>query len=79
MVTMAEAARRLGKNYGSVIQSVRHGNVPHVRNGPRQVLIPESYLDIWASRGHTPRRHQDVTERLHACFLRAKELNRVGV
>lgn len=79
MVTMAEAARRLGKDYGTVIQSVRHGNVPHIRTGPRQVLIPESYLPIWAARGHSPRRAGEVTERLEACFVRAKELNRVGV
>lgn len=79
MVTMAEAARVLGKNYGTVIQSVRNGNVPHVRTGPRKVLIPASFLPEWADRGHTPHRHAEVTERLHACFLRAKELNRVGV
>jgi excisionase family DNA binding protein len=79
MVTMAEAARRLGKHYGTVMQSVRLGNVPHVRSGPRKVLIPESYLPVWAERGKTPPRRQDVTDRLHACFLRAKELNRVGI
>ena len=78
MVTMAEAARLLEKDYGTVIQSVRNGNVPHVRTGPRQVLIPKSYLRTWAMRGHSPVRHADVTDRLHACFLRAKELNRVG-
>jgi excisionase family DNA binding protein len=79
MVTMAEAARRLGKSYGVVIQSVRHGNVPHVRTGPRKVLIPESYLATWAARGHCPSRSGEVTARLEACFLRARELNRVGV
>ncbi len=79
MVTMAEAARRLGKDYGTVIQSVRKGNVPHIRTGPRQVLIPESYLPVWASRGHSPRRRADLTEQLEACFRRAKELNRVGI
>lgn len=79
MVTMAEAARRTGKSYDVVLQSVRKGNVPHVRTGPRKVLIPESYLPIWAERGNQPRRRQDVTERLEACFQRAKELNRVGV
>ena len=79
MVTMAEASRRLGKSYAVVIQAVRHGNVPHVRSGPRKVLIPESYLPVWAERRRSPRRHPDVTERLHACYLRAKELNRVGV
>jgi excisionase family DNA binding protein len=79
MVTMAEAARRLGKNYATVIQSVRKGNVPHVRTGPRQVLIPESYLDVWATRGHSPARSADVTARLEECFAQAKALNRVGV
>jgi hypothetical protein len=79
MVTMAEAARRLGKSYAVIIQAVRLGSVPHVRSGPRQVLIPESYLPVWAARRHSPRRHPDVTARLEACYLRAKELNRVGV
>lgn len=79
MVTMAEAARRTGKSYQVVIQSVRKGNVPHVRTGPRQVLIPESYLQIWAVRGHSPARNVEVTARLDACFRRAKQLNRVGI
>lgn len=79
MVTMAEAARRLGKSYAVVIQAVRLGNVPHVRNGPRKVLIPESYLPIWAERRAAPGRHPDVTARLEACYVRAKELNRVGI
>lgn len=79
LVTMAEAARRLGKSYGVVIQAVRNGNVPHVRTGPRKVWIPESYLPIWAERGHSPRRHPEVTARLDACFNRAKALNHVGV
>lgn len=79
MVTMAEASRRLGKSYDVVHQSVRHGNVPHIRTGPRKVLIPESYLETWATRGHSPGRHPDVTARLDACFQRAKKLNRVGI
>ena len=79
MVTMAEAARRLGKSYAVVIQAVRLGSVPHVRGGPRKVLIPESYLPIWAARRRAPRRHPDVTARLEACYQRARELNRVGV
>jgi len=79
MVTMAEAARRLGKSYEVVIQSVRKGNVPHVRTGPRKVLIPESYLPIWAARAHTPSRSPELLTQLHARFLRAKELNHVGV
>lgn len=79
MVSMAEAARRLGKDYGTVIQSVRKGNVPHRRLGPRKVLIPESYLAVWAARGHTPTRSAELTTQLEACFRRAKELNRVGI
>jgi hypothetical protein len=79
MVTMAEAARWLGKSYAVVIQAVRLGSVPHVRSGPRKVLIPESYLPVWAARRVTPGRHPEVTARLEECFQRAKELNRVGV
>lgn len=79
MVTMAEAARRTGKSYAVVIQSVRNGNVPHVRTGPRRVLIPESYLPVWIERRHTPARSADVNQRLEACYLRSKELNRVGI
>jgi excisionase family DNA binding protein len=78
MVTMAEAARRLGKDYGTVHQAVKLGSVPHVRTGPRQVLIPESYLDVWANRRRSPVRNEEITRRLHECFLRAKELNQVG-
>lgn len=79
MVTMAEAARILGKSYDVVHQAVDHGSVPHVRAGPRKVLIPESYLPIWAERRQTPTRNPEVTNRLHQCFLRGKELNRVGI
>lgn len=79
MVTMAEAARRLGKDYYTVAQSVRLGNVPHVRLGPRKVQIPESYLPIWAERPKGAARRPDITAQLETCFVRAKELNRVGV
>ncbi len=79
MVTMAEAARLLGKSYGTVIQAVRNGSVPHVRTGPRRVLIPESFLPVWAERGRTPRRDPALTDEMESLYLRAKELNRVGV
>lgn len=79
LVTMAEAARELGKSYGVVLQAVRKGSVPHVRTGPRKVLIPASYLPIWKERGSSPKRSAEVTGRMEACFQRAKELNRVGV
>ena len=79
MVTMAEAARRLGKSYDVVIQAIRKGSVPHVRTGPRKVLIPESYLPIWAERGSSPIRAKGISDRMEALYLRAKELNRVGV
>ena len=78
MVTMAEAARLLGKSYGTVIQAVRNGSVPHVRTGPRRVLIPESFLPVWAERGRTPRRDPALTDEMESLYLRAKELNRVG-
>lgn len=79
MVTMAEAARRLGKDYCTVAQSVRLGNVPHVRLGPRQVQIPESYLPVWAERSKGATRRPDITAQLEARFLHAKKLNRVGI
>lgn len=79
MVTMAEAARRLGKSYGTVIQAVRNGSVPHVRTGPRSVSIPESFLPVWAERGSSPRRDPALTAELEDCFTAAKALNRVGI
>ena len=79
MLTMAEAARRTGRNYGTVIQAVRKGSIPHVRTGPRKVLIPESFLPVWAERGTSPRRDPALTAEMEALYLRAKELNRVGV
>lgn len=79
MVTMAEAARRLGKDYGTVIQAVRKGSVPHVRTGPRQVQIPVSFLSIWANRGSSPARAVETLAQLDACFERSKQLNSVGV
>lgn len=78
LLTLPEAAARLGKSYAVVYQSVRLGNVPSVQVGRRR-FVPESYLATWAMRGLAPVRGSEVTARLHACFLRAKELNRVGV
>lgn len=79
MVTMAEAARRLGKDYGTVIQAVRKGSVPHVRTGPRRIQIPESFLEIWSKRGSSPSRSAELLRLLDACYERSRELNRVGV
>lgn len=79
MLTMAEVARRTGRDYGTVIQAVRNGSIPHVRTGPRKVLIPESFLPVWAERGRTPRRDPALTDEMEALYLRAKELNRVGI
>lgn len=79
VITMAEAARRLGKSYGSVIQAVRNGSVPSVRAGPRQVSVPVSFLPVWAERGSSPTRDPAITDEMEALYLRAKELNRVGV
>jgi excisionase family DNA binding protein len=79
MMTMAEAARALNKSYDVVMQAVRNGSVPHVRTGPRMVLIPASYIPIWAARGSSPKRSAEVTEKMESLFLRAKELNRTGI
>jgi hypothetical protein len=84
LITIAEAAERLGKPYSIIHQAVYKGSIPIVRKpraGPRAptVFIPESYLATWANRGRTPKRSAEVTAQLEACFQRAKELNRVGV
>lgn len=83
MVSVSEAARRLGKSYEVVYQAVDHGTVPFVR-GPRSgrkpsVMIPESFLEVWANRGRSPQRKASVTAELEALYAHAKELNRVGV
>lgn len=83
MLTVTEVSARLGKSYETVYQAVREGSVPSVR-GPRtgsrpSVFIPESYLDVWRTRGSSPPRSPEVNAALEACFLRSKELNRVGL
>lgn len=83
MVTVAEAAARLGKSYEVVYQAVRKGTVPAVcgkRSGRKpSVFIPESYLPVWTARGRSPSRSPETIAALEACFRRAKELNRVGI
>jgi hypothetical protein len=83
LVSMAEAAERLGTSYAVVLQAVHRGSVPFVRRPAayRQphIFIPESYLEVWRTRGQTPSRSAEVNARLEACFQRGKELNRVGV
>lgn len=78
LVSLVDAAQRLGKSYETVYQSVQLGNVPSVRMG-RKIFIPESYLGVWQTRGRSPVRRAGVTDRLHACYLHAKALNHVGV
>lgn len=83
MVTINEAARRLAKSRQVVDQAVREGSVPAIkgkRNGRNpSIFIPESYLETWRTRGHTPSRSAKVNAQLEACFQRGKELNRVGI
>ena len=78
LVTLADAARRLGKSYATVHQCVTLGNVPFVRDG-RRILVPESYLATWQDRRKSPVRRPDITAALDERFHRAKALNRVGV
>jgi hypothetical protein len=78
MVSLADAARRLGKSYGTAHQCVKLGNIPFMREG-RRIFVPESYLDTWANRRKSPVRRPDITEALEERFQRAKTLNRVGV
>lgn len=78
LVSLADAARRLGKSYGTAHQCVKLGNIPFVRRG-RSIFVPESYLEIWAGRRRSPVRRPDITDALEERFQRAKALNRVGV
>lgn len=83
MLTIKEVCERSGRSYETVTQAIRMGTIPFVR-GPRSgsrpsVFVPESFLPVWESRGSSPTRDPAMTERLHDCYLRAKELNRVGV
>ncbi len=78
LVPLLEAARRAGRSADVAYQSAHLGNIPVIRKG-RRVFVPESYIDTWATRGSAAPRRAELTERMEACFLRAKELNRVGV
>lgn len=80
MVTMAEAARITGRTFNTVSNAVYQGSLPHVRTGPRKVLIPVSFLDVWMTRkeGGAPR-SAETTAALEECFARSKVLNHVGI
>lgn len=83
MLTVKEVCERSGRSYETVTQAIHQGTIPFVR-GPRagrhpSLFVPESFLPIWAERGSSPTRDPAMTERLHACYVRAKELNKVGV
>lgn len=78
LVPLLEAAKRAGRSADVAYQSVHIGNIPAVRQG-RRVFVPESYIETWRTRGTSAPRRAALTEQMHACFLRAKELNRVGV
>lgn len=83
MLSLDEVCNRLGKSYAVVYQAVRKGSVPAIR-GPRRgskpsVLIPESFLPVWASRGKVPRTSPSTLAALNDCWLKAQELNRPGI
>lgn len=83
MLTIKEVCERSGRSYETVTQAIRQGTIPFVR-GPRagskpSVFIPESFLPVWAARGSSPTRDPALTDEMEALYLRAKELNRVGV
>ena len=66
-----------------VTQAIRLGSIPFMR-GPRagskpSVFIPESFLPVWAERGHSPKRDPALTAELEACYDTARALNRVGI
>lgn len=78
LVPLLEAARRAGRSPDVAYQSVYLRNIPTVHVG-RRVFVPESYIETWAARSRSAPRRASLTAEMEACFLRAKELNRVGV
>lgn len=78
LLPLLEAARLAGRSADVAYQSAHIGNIPIVRRG-RRVFVPESYVEIWATRGNAAPRRQELTARMESCYLRARELNRVGV
>lgn len=78
LVPLLEAARRAGRSPDVAYQSAHLGNIPTLRIG-RRVMVPESYVETWASRGASAPRRSELSVRLEALYQRAKELNRVGV
>jgi hypothetical protein len=78
LVPLLEAARRAGRSPDVAYQSAHIGNIPVVRKG-RRVYMPESYIEIWATRGNAAPRRATLTAALEECFQRAKVLNRVGI
>lgn len=83
MLTIKEVCERTGRSYETVTQAIRLGSIPFMR-GPRagskpSVFIPESFLPVWAERGHSPKRDPALTAELEACYDTARALNRVGV
>lgn len=78
LVPLLEAAREAGRSPAVAYQSASLGNIPCVRRNGR-VFVPASYVSVWRDRGNHPGRNAKVTAELEARFLRAKELNRVGI
>lgn len=77
LVPLAEAARRAGRRYDTAHQSVRLGNIPFVRHG-RRIMIPESFIPTWSTRGRSAVRRADLTDRLEVLYRECRTLNTVG-
>lgn len=78
LLPLLEAARLAGRSPDVAYQSAHIGNIPVIRKG-RRVFVPESYVETWRHRPGAAPRRAALSERLDHCFIRAKELNRVGV
>lgn len=85
LITLAEAAVLIGQDIDSAYRAVRRSTVPFVRlpkkGRPKHapsIMIPVSYIETWRTRGR-PGREDSVSNELESLYLRAKELNRVGV
>lgn len=78
MVPLLEAAERAGRSAAVAYQSAHLRNIPTARVG-RRVLVPESYIETWSTRGTAAPRRAAVSDALDACYQRAKALNSVGI
>lgn len=80
LLPLAEAARRAGRHYSTAAQCVKLGNIPFVRRprvkrGDALIWVPESFVEIWRTRGRSPLRTSAITARMADINDEIKALN----